>query len=1639
MTDAPSSPEGQPAAEATGTYELLRGRLEGHAEELARRAAALNTARTETFGSTELAVAGSERIRTENNCVPVDIAGVGGSLLFGYNVFIGIRTETRVSDVFSLHRFEHGDGAYTFTPVDDSEGDGSFLTDERFVHDFHELYQYYKDSKLVDLRMASGKLLAVFQTGGTLKDIRVFRWQVSPDGAVRYLDARGERDYTFPPKYDFEWTAAGRANYTTGRRPMIDILDEVFIEPTKGTLDFKVEDNTDIGKVVLSEPVQEREQSLADCEVAYAKVGSLVLLRVLPYRESSHRYYVFNTLTRRIDRIDAVGQSCQQLPEDHGVIFPGGYYLQGGDSKTFDTFSPDGMEFEEVVRSPNGEDVLYVFHRRDAGTNVLLPYNLIRKEVGTPIFCHGFSLFDDGTLVVFRDDTNEPTRVHHMQVWATPFESAEHHAQAPQGTTFFHKVGNADLVRGISDALSIRRAATAADPSVRVYEDLIASAVRASDDYYWYSAEEAGRLDEPLAEIIDTAKLIVGEFEKVEELKAQAAKAVDEAASDVADLLARSQSGVLDTTEQFTEALSGLRRTLGHLVTIRDIRYADTARVAALEQQVSDEFSALSVRTVDFLSGDQAFAPFHERAAALSEEAAVIAKVADAPGVGERLDSLTADLEMLTEVVSGLDVDDATVRTGILRSISEVLAATNRGRAILDGRRNELLVSEQSAEFAAEFSLLSQTVSAALTQATTPEKADEQLARIMVHLENLEGRFGESEEAAGQLADKRDEVYETFSARKQSLLDDRQRRAARTAESAARILQTVTRRSSQLASADEVNAYFASDPMVAKVKKAADDLRGIGEVVKADEIDAALKTARQEASRSLRDRQDIFEGDNVIRFGKHRFSVNTQPLELSLAPSADGIDLVLSGTDFRRPVDDADFDAYRPFWEQAVVSESSGMYRGEYLAMSVLSDAAGSPAAMDALTAAAGGPGGLAGVVRTHAESHYDEGYELGVHDHDAALILEALLRLRPAAGMLRFDPAARSAAQLYWQHADDNTRLDWHVVAMSLDGIRRDLGATAAVASVCGQLTEAVTSFLADNGVEVAAGTARRAGEYLFEELTSEGVQFVQSEQSLRLYTEFLSHLDASGSRRLLDNAVESVDTLAARHRLVTAWVDAFVAAKAPEAARWAPEVVAAVLTPDVPRVTVRAETSVKVTGVLGQHPLVKAGKMTVAVDDLNTRFDDFVHDRVPAFRAYQKARGEVLARRRKAMRLSEYEPKVMSAFVRNRLINDVYLPLIGDNLAKQVGTVGDDKRTDQSGMLLLISPPGYGKTTLMEYVADRLGMVFVKVNGPALGHSVTSLDPADAPNATARQEVEKINFALEMGNNVILYLDDIQHTSPELLQKFISLADSTRRIEGVWDGETRTYDMRGKRFAVCMAGNPYTESGEKFRIPDMLANRADVYNLGDILNGRDDLFALSYIENSLTSNPALAPLSGRDPQDLYLLVRMADGEPVQPDQLKHPYTATELDEIVGVLKRLRKVQKVLLAVNENYILSAAQDDAYRTEPPFQLQGSYRNMNKLAAKVVAVMSDSELDALIDDHYTGEAQTLTTGAEHNLLKLAELRGTLTDEQAARWQDIKDSFRRRRTMGNEDDPMAKVAGGLVMVAEEIAGLRRSPEG
>ena len=100
--------------------------------------------------------------------------------------------------------------------------------------------------------------------------------------------------------------------------------------------------------------------------------------------------------------------------------------------------------------------------------------------------------------------------------------------------------------------------------------------------------------------------------------------------------------------------------------------------------------------------------------------------------------------------------------------------------------------------------------------------------------------------------------------------------------------------------------------------------------------------------------------------------------------------------------------------------------------------------------------------------------------------------------------------------------------------------------------------------------------------------------------------------------------------------------------------------------------------------------------------------------------------------------------------------------------------------------------------------------------------------------------------------------------------------------------------------------------------------------------------------------------------------------------YSADELNEYVSTMKKLYTVRQVVLKVNQQYIKSAAQADEYRTEPPFLLQGSYRNMNRIAGRTLPVMNDDELWTLILSSYEQDAQTLTSGAESNMLKFKEL-------------------------------------------------------
>jgi len=703
------------------------------------------------------------------------------------------------------------------------------------------------------------------------------------------------------------------------------------VETVGGDLTIKVEDNTESGSGIYAEPVDDADQTLDDAEFFYAKVGSLILLKILPYREEFYRYLVFNEKTQTVHRVDAVGHSCVLLPDDQGLIFSNGYLLLTGEAKIFESDLTD-MRFERRIASANGEDTLFVFYNRTSGDYVLLSYNMISQSVETPIVCNGYSLFPNGELIYFK--TEEEAQKHHaVQIWQTAYLTDEAaSAQAAQTDSFLFKVGNNELVRGMAECREVQALLRKDDSYGGLYLDLSKKTGDILDSYFWLGKEETGNLAEPLKEIKGAASAAIDEFEKVQRLRKSTKERTGSVRGEVEALLKSVKHSPPDDIFGFVHHLSELRKARGEVIGLREMRYVDETLVDGLEEEVSMASEVTAGKTVEFLLKPESLDPYRKAVEGEESKVPKLAKVTEADEVGEALDKAGQELEMLIDVVGNLKIEDATQTTAIIDSVSGIYSTLNGVRAELKNKRKDLAKGEGVAQFGAQMKLLGQAVVNYLDLCDSPEKCEEYLTKVMVQLEELEGKFAEFDEYVEELSAKREEVYEAFEGRKQSLLEKKNRRGTSLVKSAERILGGIQHRLAGFQEINEINGYFAGDLMIEKVRDVIAELTEMGDPVKADDIQTRLKTVRDDAVRALKDRKELFvDGQAVIKFGKHKFSVNEQELELSLVPKDDEMCYHLSGTDFFEPVKDEAFLETEEVWDQEVLSENDEVYRAEWL------------------------------------------------------------------------------------------------------------------------------------------------------------------------------------------------------------------------------------------------------------------------------------------------------------------------------------------------------------------------------------------------------------------------------------------------------------------------------------------------------------------------------------------------------------------------------------------------------------------------------------------------------------------------------------------------------------------------------------
>ena len=193
-----------------------------------------------------------------------------------------------------------------------------------------------------------------------------------------------------------------------------------------------------------------KDQQLDDAEYYYADLGNLVALKVKPYQEDA-RSYIFNARTREVKPIKMLLDAGILLPDNQGVIFPNGYYLQNGDYKLFES-DLTGLEFIRSVPSPNGEDILYIFYQVRSNTYVLMSYNIIVQQVETPIICNGLH-FNDGKLI-YSELEVEAVRHHQVQIWQTPYTAVLKENEGMHDNVLY-KIGNKDIVSAMSESQEI--------------------------------------------------------------------------------------------------------------------------------------------------------------------------------------------------------------------------------------------------------------------------------------------------------------------------------------------------------------------------------------------------------------------------------------------------------------------------------------------------------------------------------------------------------------------------------------------------------------------------------------------------------------------------------------------------------------------------------------------------------------------------------------------------------------------------------------------------------------------------------------------------------------------------------------------------------------------------------------------------------------------------------------------------------------------------------------------------------------------------------------------------------------------------------------------------------------------------------
>ena len=101
-------------------------------------------------------------------------------------------------------------------------------------------------------------------------------------------------------------------------------------------------------------------------------------------------------------------------------------------------------------------------------------------------------------VITFKTD-GTPQKHHTLQIWKTPYLDSNYHSELENGQdTFLHKVGNKDIVRGMSECNEVLKLIQKEDSYANLYFDIKKISGDILDAYYWINKPETGNLNTPV-------------------------------------------------------------------------------------------------------------------------------------------------------------------------------------------------------------------------------------------------------------------------------------------------------------------------------------------------------------------------------------------------------------------------------------------------------------------------------------------------------------------------------------------------------------------------------------------------------------------------------------------------------------------------------------------------------------------------------------------------------------------------------------------------------------------------------------------------------------------------------------------------------------------------------------------------------------------------------------------------------------------------------------------------------------------------------------------------------------------------------------------------------------------------------------